>query len=285
MSNIVTNAVKHWQGTPTQKLVLMCLADGAGDDGAVPAWRSSAGSICSWTCLKRTAVTEALKSLEAAGLVAVDRPRGQISTIRLVFEVVDELPNPPGKRCTPADGVPRETVDHPPGKRQGVPRQTVGSTPGNGHLTPLHQTPVIHQERKRTRKRDAPSVEKPMATVDQLVEAGFPADVANEFIAHKAALKAPLTERAWRDHLAEALKAGWSPLQAAEKVMAKSWKGFEARYVASEKPPGQSQLSFAQQDEAARRKRWEEMTGRKWPESRVFDMLPTAAEFNNLEPL
>lgn len=161
MSNIVTNAVKGWQGPPTHKYVLMCLADGAGDDGAVPAWRSSAGSICSWTCLKRTAVTEALKSLEAAGLVAVDRPRGQISTIRLVFEVVDELPNPPGKRCTPADGVPRETVDHPPGKRQGVPRQTVGSTPGNGHLTPLHQTPDLHLVGQQVVEQSKPVIKKP----------------------------------------------------------------------------------------------------------------------------
>lgn len=116
------------------------------------------------------------------------------------------------------------------------------------------------------RKRSAPSV-KPMATVDELVQAGFPADTAAEFIAHKAGMKAPLTERAWRDHLAEAEKAGWTPLQAAEKVMAKSWKGFEAKYVIGERPPVASRQSFADHDEQKRRARWEEMTGRKWPTS------------------
>ena len=104
------------------------------------------------------------------------------------------------------------------------------------------------KEGEAPRKRSAPSVQKPMATVQQLEEAGIPAEVAAEFIAHKSGMKAPLTERAWHDHLAEAKKAGWSPLQAAEKVMAKSWRGFEARYVASEPAPGkQAFTSYAQQ--------------------------------------
>lgn len=51
-------------------------------------------------------------------------------------------------------------------------------------------------------------------------------------------MKAPLTARAWADHVREAQKAGWSAIEAAEKVMAKSWKGFEARYVVDERPAG-----------------------------------------------
>ena len=86
------------------------------------------------------------------------------------------------------------------------------------------------------RKRSARPPGKPMASVDELVAAGFPEEVANEFIAHKAGVKAPLTDRAWHDHKAEAEKAGWTPLQAAEKVMAKNWKGFEAKYVVGERP-------------------------------------------------
>lgn len=119
-----------------------------------------------------------------------------------------------------------------------------------------------------------------MATMDDLVQAGFPPEIAAEFIAHKASVKAPLTERAWRDHLAEAQKAGWTPLQAAEKVMAKGWKGFEAKYVAREPTPTAAPATtYAQQDELARRRRWEEMTGRKWPEpgqaqGEVIDVTP-----------
>lgn len=128
---------------------------------------------------------------------------------------------------------------------------------------------------KTPRKRSAPSVDKPMATVEQLAEAGIPADVAAEFIAHKAEHRAPLTDRAWRDHLAECAKVGWTPLEAAEKVMAKNWKGFEAKYVIGVQPPSKpaQPVSFADHDEIKRRRRWEEMTGRKWPtDGDVIDM-------------
>lgn len=81
---------------------------------------------------------------------------------------------------------------------------------------------------KRARKRAVPE----SVPADLLVESGFDGQTASEFIAHKAGKKAPLTPRAWQDHCREAAKAGLSPQAAAEKVMAKGWKGFEASYVA-----------------------------------------------------
>lgn len=85
-------------------------------------------------------------------------------------------------------------------------------------------------KKKRAKPRAAP-VSVP---VDVLLAAGFDGQTAADFLAHKAGLKAPLTDRAWADHCREATKAGWTPLQAAEKVMAKGWKGFEAKYVEAE---------------------------------------------------
>lgn len=81
---------------------------------------------------------------------------------------------------------------------------------------------------KTARKRAA----APTVSPDDLVAAGIDAPTAAEFIAHKKRLKAPLTPRAWADHLREAEKAGMTPQAAAEKVMAKGWKGFDASYVA-----------------------------------------------------
>lgn len=81
---------------------------------------------------------------------------------------------------------------------------------------------------KKARKR-AVVVDVPL---DSLLEAGFDAETAADFIAHKQRVKAPLTPRAWTDHLREAGKAGMTPQAAAEKVMAKGWKGFDASYVA-----------------------------------------------------
>jgi hypothetical protein len=87
-------------------------------------------------------------------------------------------------------------------------------------------------EKKKRDKRAAVPVET--VTAETLIAFGFDGGTAAEFIAHKSRLKAPLTQRAWHDHCAEAAKVGWSPLQAAEKVMAKGWKGFESKYVAGE---------------------------------------------------
>jgi len=81
---------------------------------------------------------------------------------------------------------------------------------------------------KTARKRAVVAAVSP----DDLLAAGFDETTAIDFIAHKQRMKAPLTPRAWTDHLREAAKAGMTPLVAAEKVMAKNWKGFDASYVA-----------------------------------------------------
>lgn len=128
-----------------------------------------------------------------------------------------------------------------------VTHAEVGSESSTDHRPPttsLQDKPV---EKKRRGKRAVP----PSVSVHVLIAHGFDGDTADEFIVHKHRLGAPLTERAWLDHLSESHKAGWTPLQAAEKVMAKGWKGFEAKYVANEKP-GQLAESFSQRAARAR---------------------------------
>lgn len=73
MSNKLTTLCRPLQMSATQKAVLMCLADFAHDDGRD--WHSIA-AIVAWTCLGKTAVIEALKWLEAQGLIVVDRRVG-----------------------------------------------------------------------------------------------------------------------------------------------------------------------------------------------------------------
>lgn len=100
-------------------------------------------------------------------------------------------------------------------------------------LIPDSGTLIPDSGRKTARTRAAP-VHVPMET---LTSAGFDAVTAVDFIAHKQRLKAPLTPRAWADHLRESEKAGMTPQAAAEKVMAKGWKGFDASYVAGRQQP------------------------------------------------
>lgn len=87
----------------------------------------------------------------------------------------------------------------------------------------------------RKRAASAPFPENVSSVV--LVAEGFDDGTAADFIAHKQRMKAPLTARAWADHLRESAKAGWSAMAAAEKVMAKGWRGFEAKYVSNEPTP------------------------------------------------
>ena len=89
---------------------------------------------------------------------------------------------------------------------------------------------------------------------------GLSADLFKEF---KAVRKTPLTQRVLDKIRAEAESIGWTLEQALEKCVSRGWKSFEAEWV-KEKQSSQV-LSFAERDELAKRKRWEEMTGRPWP--------------------
>lgn len=66
MSNAVTRLCRPLRIPPTQKAVLMCLADYCHDDGRD--WHSIA-AVMEWTCLGKTAAIDAFKALEAAGLI------------------------------------------------------------------------------------------------------------------------------------------------------------------------------------------------------------------------
>lgn len=147
------------------------------------------------------------------------------------------------ERAMPTASVP--PVSH--GTTTGLPPPSTGCD-GTGTRTGTRR-------KEEKKEKSAPLC----VAVSVLIKAGFSPEVADEFIAHKARFKAPLTPRAWADHLSESLKAGWTPLQAAEKVMAKGWKGFEAKYVASETPSAPRAVSFRAQDIAdktAQANRW-----------------------------
>jgi hypothetical protein len=144
VSNDVTNAMRKWQGPPPQKSVLMSLCDGASDDGLVPDWRSSVGALREWTCLGRTAVIEALKGLQAAGVISIDRSFGRVNKIRVVVEHGESAPNQSATQTGTSGGPVRETDHHQSATRTTPVRETDGTSPADGPLTPLHQTPEKH---------------------------------------------------------------------------------------------------------------------------------------------
>ncbi len=144
MSNELTNSMRRLQVTPSQKAVLMSLCDGAADGGEVPEWRSSLTALAEWTCLGRTAVIDALKGLQAAGIIKIDRSFGRVSRIKVLHASAQTNHHPSASR-TGTDSEPvRQTNHHPSASRTTPVRQTDGTRPANGPFTPIHQTPEEH---------------------------------------------------------------------------------------------------------------------------------------------
>lgn len=208
------------QVTSTQKLVLLALCDCANDQGECYPSVTLLEEKCS---LSDRAVQKAISELEQAGYLSREIRSGRSTLFTM----------------TPERGSPRTTftpndVHHTPERRSPPPPNVVHPTPERGSPRTINESSI---EPSKKRQSAAPVA----VDASELVKAGFTESVAAEFIEHKRRLKAPLTPRAWADHQREAAKAGWSVVDAAEKVMAKNWRGFEAKYVADERsraPPG-----------------------------------------------
>lgn len=233
----------------TQKFVLVALCDSANDQGECYPSVPTLAEKCSMGV--RT-VQEAIVALEAVGCLRREFRAGRSTVYWL--DPAAELSTTPAPAASRASRIPQEPHPTPAGAAPPPPQEP--------HPTPAPAAPITVNE---------PSVEPPKKqkkppalTVDAslLVEAGFSPEVADEFIACKAERKAPLTPRAWADHLREASKAGWTPLAAAEKVMAKTWKGFEAKYVSDEARPGLHATTTETYAQRAARERVAQMSPR-----------------------
>jgi len=71
---------------------------------------------------------------------------------------------------------------------------------------------------------------------------------------------------------AEADKAGFTLEDALKEIVVRNWQGFKADWVSpkTEQVAGKQTKSFLERDQEIRQKRWEEMTGRKWPEENTI---------------
>jgi len=98
--------------------------------------------------------------------------------------------------------------------------------------------------------------------------------VWQDFVKQRRQKKAAITQTALKGIEREARKAGISLNDALQEICSRGWTGFKAEWV----KPKENNLSFAERDELARRKRWEEMTGRKWTDTNERDVTPTFLE-------
>lgn len=104
--------------------------------------------------------------------------------------------------------------------------------------------------------------------------------VWDDWLQLRKAKKAPVTETVVNNAINEARKAGISLNAFLSIWCARGSQGLQAEWL---KPDEKNthQQSFAERDELAKRKKWEEMTGRKWPEEypyQIVDVTPTFLE-------
>ncbi|HEZ4541639.1 TPA: hypothetical protein WIT57_000324 [Neisseria meningitidis] len=195
---------------------------------------------------KDETVTDALKELEALGLIISIKRQGQVTGYRL------NMPAPPpenGGTTTPENGVhPKngatpENGDYPPPENGGT------TTPENGgsskhttkHTNTKHSIsasaaadaplPAKHSEngeRAATVKAKPTKHETELAL---LAGYGITGQVAADFLQVRKAKRQPLTETAMKLLAADAEKCGMTALQAVEYAIGNGWGSFRAEWL------------------------------------------------------
>lgn len=193
------------QMSPTQKSVLISLADQANDQGVC--W-PAISTIVARTCLSERAVRNALRDLEASGLIQ-SQHRGGTSSSYLIT---------PRQEMPPRHDVPpRQQV--PPTPARAAPH------PGTTCRLPRHDVPPNRKEPSENRKgtkskgADAPAV---------VVPDWIPGDAWTDWVSHRKSLRKPLTPKAAElaiRTLDDLRQQRQSPQAVIEQSIANGWTG------------------------------------------------------------
>ncbi len=228
--------------SPTQKSVLISLADNADDNGEC--WPSQT-TIADRTCLSERAVRDAIKGLESLGYVVADRTNGRhtryfICPTPAAGSAVYKQHKDEKKPLTPA-GAAAPAPDATPANGAGTPAGAAGE-PRQELPVPRQMAPVPRQELPTNRKEPKDIKQKQRALgASDLAELGVSEELAEAWLSvRKAKRAAPLSEYAFALFRNQAEKAGWTIPEAIEKCVRRNWISFEAEWVAGEKKPAPS---------------------------------------------
>ena len=156
------------------------------------------------------------------------------------------------------------------GKLGGRPKKTqsvISRNPDESQNNPNHK-PITTNHKPLTKDKTATSVAPPD---------GVSQSVWDEFVAHRKRKKETVSKLVVAGIQKEADKAGWTLEDALSETVIRGWKSFKAIWVAKKSISQAQTLSFAERDQLAKQKRWEEMTGRQWPtESQSFIDVDTS---------
>jgi hypothetical protein len=255
----MTWAVNVQTESAGQKLVLLMLANYC--NGHTGQCNPSQKRLAQECCMGLSTLKNHIANLERQGF------------LKVVSKSVDGV-SLPNQYLLKIDGVGQNLTEGQPESDGGV-----GQNLTEGWARNWLQTRNINQEYKpgsepkgdAQRKRSAPatSVQCP-DDVDQ--------QTWTDWRALRKAKRAPVTETVVAGARREAQKAGMSLQAFFEVWCTRGSQGLQADWLKpAERAPG-APVSFAEQDRMAKRRTWEEMTGRKWPEASgrgdVIDLAP-----------
>lgn len=221
---------------PTPKNVLMAIADRADDDGL--AWPSIPG-LCEATCYSRTAVIDALKWLEQAGLLTIQKSIGRPNRFVILIEQVRELVNRPVREPYPHQSGSRTGTGGAPVREAdgtstaGAPPPVREAYPPVREPDPNHQEPPMQHQREPSRG----SARKSKAALPdpQILLPDVSGQVLHDWQAVRAAKKAgPITATVASVLKREAEKLGIGAQEAIEICCARGWQSISASWPSAQ---------------------------------------------------
>lgn len=216
MAHSITTACRPLQMPPTAKAVLMAMADYADETGAC--WPSISG-LCEYTCFGRSAVIEAIKSLEQIGVVVADRTDRYRTNYRVnpagfQQERLVRLADKSGRRTSSRGGGLVRLADNEVREPDDEVRQ-----PDTNHQEPPRTTSKATTKKAR--------VTAPAAVCPDDVDPQTWADWQEL----RKAKRAPVTETVMRDARREAGKAGLTLTRFLEIWCTRGSQGLQADWL------------------------------------------------------
>lgn len=195
------------QMPPTQKAVLISLADNANDSGYC--WPSIA-TICERTCFGKTAVIDAIRWLEDHNALSAGRVNGRHTT----YTVTPDRFNQSVSRTSPADAPVRQA------DRTGT---AGGQDRSVSRTAPVRQADTNRKEPSLTVKSNQ------QIQVD--LPDWLPASAWTDWVQHRRDIKKPLSGRAAELTIAKLAKLrlkGHDPTELIENAIESGWQGIYA---------------------------------------------------------
>ena len=190
----------------------------------------SINSLIEITELSETTVLKALAILKARGFIYVEKIKTQNGWGNSYsFPLMESTPKNEGTHNS------RDTP-----KIEGSP-SFEGKGTHNSRDTGTPKTRDLKKEEKREKKNPKTSFSIPRPE-------DVPEQLWADFVTHRKAKKAPITETVIKRTRSEAAKCSMTLSQAIEMMVARGWQGFEARFVLDNRPKNQFTVGYREPD-------------------------------------